>query len=167
MGGYELEKIIKHESDAAACFGQAHIRHISTEAHALWTKVAIYCRPCLLGTRSSISAVLSPPRPRSALRRIRLGRSGSIDAAKRVDDDRPQDHHLAPKSAREMACTGASKARVHEYALKGVRRVAAVLACAYAAACLRLGIRYGSDGGSLGRRERGARARLGQDGLQV
>ena len=119
MGGYELEKIIEHASYAAACFGQAYIRHISTEAHALWTKVAIYCRPCLLGTRSSRSAVLSHPRPRSALRRIRLGRSGSIDAAKRVDDDRPQDQHLAPKSAREMACTGASKARVHEYALKG------------------------------------------------
>ena len=52
---------------------------------------------------------LSHPRPRSALRRIRLGRSGSIDAAQRVDDDRPQDHHLAPKCARAMACTGQTK----------------------------------------------------------
>ena len=76
-------------------------------------------------------------------------------------------HSSIPSCRREMACTGASKARVHEYALKRVRRIAAVLACAHATVCLRLGIRYWSDRGSLGRRERGARARLGQDGLQT
>ena len=32
------KKIIEHESDAAACFGLAYVRQISTEAHASWKK---------------------------------------------------------------------------------------------------------------------------------
>ena len=48
-------------------------------------------------------------RPRPALRRNLAARSGSIEISEPIDADRAQDHHLAPKCARAMACTGQTK----------------------------------------------------------